>query len=369
MKKYLISGIAPSPSGVGHLMSNMVKLANNFDFNVLHPYYYNTPFKKVFLNPSKLIKWAASRMISRVFFLYQISGVKKSEIILIHPQTIGLYYFIKLIRSNFRVKIYIMDNSFFCVKSYNVLNGTECVKCLNSLDSIDASCQPFPVKMNKEKNIDYLKLYKKYSNKIEFFAQNIRQKNMLKLHFGEETNVSIIGMRTGEKFTPLSPQKNKGYDIVFHGEAHEAKGIEYVLNLAEHLGMYSILIPCDRRDIKSKVHISKNITFKKMNWNNGLKIEVENAKLVMNPSLWSSAIEGALLKSIYYNGNVAVVGVKYGFVSDIPGDILIRLNSDTLESSKIIENFFAKRVDKSEISKKWLESYYREQCDESRLFQ
>ena len=44
------------------------------------------------------------------------------------------------------------------------------------------------------------------------------------------------------KFIKTSFKSNKRYDIVFHGENHEAKGIEYILKLAQNLLNYNTLI-------------------------------------------------------------------------------------------------------------------------------
>jgi hypothetical protein len=368
VKKYLISGIPPSHGGVGYLMHSLVKLAPDFGFESIYPVHTNFSLKALFTRPYNVVKSLVFRRLHKNVFLDKIKGIKDSEVILIHPQTIGFYYFFELIKSNCKVKVYIMDNSFFCIKSYNTLNGSECTKCLNSLDNCDINCHPFPVSIDRRENIMYLELYKKFSKNIEFYAQSSKQKELLKLHFGDDTDIKIIGMRTDEKFIKTSFKSNKRYDIVFHGENHEAKGIEYILKLAQNLLNYNILIPCDRKEVEVKVPISKNIIFKKMDWDSGLKIEVENAGLVINPSIWSSAVEGALLKSIFYNGNVAVINTKYGFVNDIPNEILLKLTYDMKHSAKIIETFFVKKIDMSEDSKKWLKFFFDKECDTKELF-
>lgn len=368
MKKYLISGIPPSDGGVGRLMHGLVKLAPDFGFESIYPVHINFSLKAFFTRPYDVVRSLIFRKLYKNEFLNQIKRIKGSEVILIHPQTIGFHYFLELIKSNCRVKVYIMDNSFFCIKSYNTLNGSECIKCLNSLDNCDINCRPFPVSIDRGENIIHLELYKKFSKNIEFYAQSSEQKELLKLHFGSFTNIKIIGMRTDEKLNKTSFKRSKGYDIVYHGENHEAKGIGYILKLSQNLLNYNILIPCDRKEVKIKIPISENVIFKKMNWDSGLKTEVENAGLVINPSIWSSAVEGALLKSVYFNGNVAVISTQYGFVSSIPNEILLKLTYNTRHSAKIIENFFVKKNDMSEDSRKWLNFFFDEKCNIKELF-
>jgi hypothetical protein len=61
-------------------------------------------------------------------------------------------------------------------------------------------------------------------------------------------------------------------------------------------------------------------------WETGLKEKIINSKIVLNPSLWSSPVEGALLKSIKYNGCVSVANILSSFINEIPDDICLKLN-------------------------------------------
>ena len=54
-----------------------------------------------------------------------------------------------------------------------------------------------------------------------------------------------------------------------------------------------------------------------------------NAKIVINPSLWSAPVEGALLKSIKYNGCIAIVPIDFSFKKEIPSDTVIHLHSSS----------------------------------------
>ena len=63
-----------------------------------------------------------------------------------------------------------------------------------------------------------------------------------------------------------------------------------------------------------------------------MKTAVANCKIVINPSLWSAPVEGALLKSIKYNGCVAIVPGDFSFQKEIPLDTVIHLDIDITKS-------------------------------------
>jgi len=365
MSKFLISGIPPSFGGVGFLMYNLDKLANRYGWKSIYPFHVNRSIKNNMQNPIFIISELKKRYIAKRWFVSNLNRIKNSEIILVHPQTIGYKYFLKLIENNFKVKIYIMDNSFFCIRSYNVLNNSECLKCLGNLDNCNSQCIPFPVKYNKKENLKFLKEYQKISHKVIFYAQNESQKSLLTRHFGENTKIEIIGLRTGETFEKVSQLNNgESYDIVYHGANIEAKGINYFINLAKVMPEYSFFVP-SKLEIKD---LPKNLYHENMKWNSGLKEIVINAKLVLNPSLWSAPIEGALLKSIYYNGNVGVVKTKYGFVNDIPNDAFLKLPNNISNTKDQIEKFFKEEKSLKGSSQSWLNTYFNFNCCIEKLF-
>ena len=369
MKKYLISGIPPSKSGVGYLMYLLEKLAYSNSFEVIYPMHTNRSLRKLLLNPIKLVYEIYCRYKSKNLFIQKLDSIQNSEIILIHPQTVGFNKFLSLIDKNKIVKWYVMDNSFFCIESYNVLDGKECINCLKNLSSCDSRCKSFPVHYYKRENLEYLKVLKKHASKIFFYAQNSMQERLLKEFYGENIKVEIIGMKTDELNMDKDLKNSKQYDIVFHGANHEAKGIYYTIELAKYLKDYTIFIPENRESIKYDGIFPSNIVFESVSWNTGLKELVINAKLVLNPSVWSAPVEGALIKSIYYNGNVAVPITQYGFVNDIPYDCLLRLTNDIQESTKVIDSFLLSRNSFKKKSQTWLEDFLNKSCQLDLLFQ
>lgn len=364
MKKYLISGIPPSHGGVGYLMSSLVKLADKYGYKTIIPGYINESIRKNILNPFFVIKELYKRKTTNINFKNKINNIKNSEVILIHPQIIGLNDFIFLVENNSIVKMYVMDNSFFCIKSYNVLDNKECLKCLEDSSNCDDRCQPFPIRYKKDNNFSYLKQLKKLSSKIIFYAQNESQKKLLIRYFGLGVKILVIGMQTDEKLETYDLKNNsKSYDIVFHGANIEAKGINYCIDLAKKLPQYSFFVP----SMLNLENLPKNITHANLTWNNGLKDIVVSAKLVLNPSLWSAPVEGALLKSIFYNKNVAVVENKYGFINDIPNKVILKLSNNTMIAVNQI--IFLLEKNTSLKQNNWLSEYFMEQCKINLLFE
>ena len=369
MKKYLISGIPPSETGVGYLMVNLEQIAYKYDYDVIYPRHVAKSLRQwqSLYNPLKVILELWNRYKRKKEFIYTINNIKDSEVVLVHPQTIGYDNLINIIKLNQTIKIYVMDNSFFCIKSYNVLNNQECLRCLNNLDDCDTSCLPSPVKYDKNKNIEYLKLYKELASKISFYSQNNKQEELLKAHFGSDINITKIGLITGEVFEKELVHSDLKYDIVYHGANHEAKGIIYTIELAKYLKKYKILIPENRGNIIYNGVLPENIIFESMSWNSGLKEAVINSKLVLNTSIWSEPVAGALLKSIYYNGNVGIPKTKYGFINDIPKGCVLTLNNNIKESAALIESYLNDNNDMSTISQEWLSKFILE-CNLKKLF-
>ena len=351
MKRYLISGIGPGPGGVGLLMVSLEPEYRSRGFDLITR---RTSFsilrlldrKKYF----KIILEIINRSYDSIIFTCKCLCVFRSEIVVIHPQTIGYLLFSYLVVFN-RVSLYVMDNSFFCIRSYNThpLTNSECHECLSSINPHDL-CYPSPVKVPKYFNLLFLIWLQKVSRRINFLAQNNKQAMLLKAHFGNGIRVSVVGMNAESSELPekynhpnnFSITQNICYDIVFHGATSAAKGIYYLLELAHLLPEFKFLIPDTYSNVKKMALTSLpfNVVCEEMNWETGLRDAVTCARLVINPSMWSAPIEGALVKSARFNKNVATVETLFGYESEITSiHNHIRLPSDTTNASKIIRKF------------------------------
>ena len=362
MKKYLISGIGPGKGGVGTLMISLIPRAEKYGYKVLFIHnpsesiYKLIKNKRIFRAFFELFKW----LISRLKIHVKMSFMTNCELIFIYPQNIGYSLLFNLIDNN-KVTIYIMDSSFFCIKSYNYLHGKECLSCVGGVKSY-IPCQPFPKISSKKISLLHLNKLKANSKKIHFLAQNKSHGDLLKRHFGEDILLKIVGMDAGEinVFDGISAKDDIlnskiENEIIYHGNDVDAKGLSYVIALAERLPEYKFIIPLHNNNPDI---LPKNIVFDECSWATGLKHYVINSRLVLCPSIWSASIEGALLKSIAFNGNVAVFDSKYGFQNDIPDDVLLRLNYDLDISADSIRSFMNDNLDYSIKSKKWLNKYY-----------
>ena len=326
VKKYLISGIGPGNSGgVARLMKVLVQSYERDGFKLI----YNrdkVSVRRLYLSGKyiAIIKELIYRIFDNFFFFFKCFRIKNSNIVILHPQTVGYKLFFKLIRFN-SVSVYVMDCSFFCIRSYNThpIFNMECLDCIKNINP-HTRCMPFPIQINKQKNIEYLKILSKVSKKIHFLAQNDKQKELLLMHFGDKTKISVIGMDTKEVSEHVDETNNvhfpRVYNVVFHGVPHVAKGLLYLIRLAERLPKYSFLIPSPYLEVLKQANMHKlpvNIDCIDLNWDTGLKGYIRSADLVINPSLWSAPIEGALVKSAAYNKAVATVQSEYGFEAEI----------------------------------------------------
>ncbi|MFA7942778.1 hypothetical protein ACEK06_09980 [Pseudomonas brenneri] len=351
-KKYLISGLGVSEGGVGRLMRNLVQQAETDGFTsvvrrtsqpigrMLKQKQYSSAVLEVFL-----------RLLDPVRFFLRVQFIRDSTVVFVHPQTAGFSRFLKVVDKN-NVYLYVMDNSFFCIRSYNLHPELEieCFRCLSGPQQVLPACQPFPIAIKKQDNLEYLNRFAEASSKITFLAQNVGQAELIKSRFGEQTRVRVVGLDTGElEDITLDKQSSQidltcSYDLVFHGAPQLAKGVRYFVELAEMLDEFTAFIPSSKTQCEQVLQrpiTADNITFKECSWETGLKDAVLTCGLVVNPSLWSAPIEGALQKSIYYAGCVATVESLYGYEREyINSQSVIRLPRDVRAASDVIRKKF-----------------------------
>lgn len=330
MKKYLISGIGPGTGGVGRLMKKLMPTYEAEGYEVIYKP-GNESLRKLISDKNlvRLAKEVFKRMLGQVRLDFKCMRVKNSEIVFIHPQNAGFKNLFRLVKNQNQIYLYVMDSSFFCIRSYNThpVRKEECLNCLGYLKP-DNVCRPFPIPYKKQSNIDYLEKLKRISGEIKFLAQNNNQAALLREHFGQQSNIEVIGMDTGElltsdqRYTTNHVNTDIHFDIVFHGAPLIEKGVGFVIEIAEHLPHYSFLIPSAKKVLQKVMGHSSlpdNVHCVDMTWETGLREAVICARLVINPSLWSAPIEGALLKSAFYNINVATVNSMYGFEAEFKG--------------------------------------------------
>ena len=163
-------------------------------------------------------------------------------------------------------------------------------------------------------------------------------------------------------FSNSTVKPSQQFDLVFHGSAQLAKGFSFFIQLAISLPHLKIFMPVSIDVANSVLGYRpdlKHVVFQKCDWESGLREVVMGAKLVVNPSLWSAPIEGALLKSLAFNGNVAVVETKFGFSNDETlRKVLIHLPNDVEKAAAVVNSYFEDKLDRSEQAKYWLKNFY-----------
>ncbi len=336
-RTFVICGLPPYGSGTGMFLHALQPYAEKHLFRILHP-----------------DKKASFTDFERVL----ISQIQDSNLVVLHPQYLGYSLFFDLLSNRNKISLFVLDNGFFCIQSYNYRKekNTACLDCLGNLDNCSESCQPFPCPYPKEENLYFLKTLLSVSPYIKFICQTQTQKELVIRHFGK-VNVTVSGLKTDE----FTESESHEYDIVLHASAHPAKGVIYMTQLAHYLPEMKILMPFTRENLSSLLDdelIPANITFENITWNSGLKQRVMNCRLVVCPSLWSAPVEGALMKSLYYNGNVAVYDAPFSFQNEFPDDLVLRLNSDLNYSASIIRNFINDGKSRYDLARKWVERYH-----------
>ena len=179
MNKYLVSGVSPSTGGVGRLMRSLIVEANNQGYKVI------TRRNKISINSLTIKKdWLAlimepiKRVLAEIRFLLKIAFISKSTILFIHPQLTGYPILFNFLKSKNKLFLYVMDNSFFCIQSYNYhqSSDTECFRCLGAPYLCKTDCKPFPnLNVSKKKNLSYLEVLQK-KGKNFFFLRRIKIK-------------------------------------------------------------------------------------------------------------------------------------------------------------------------------------------------
>jgi hypothetical protein len=360
MKKTLIiSGISNDTSGTGRLIQHL-ESSNKFDF------YF----------PNNLKHWKekikAIQFYSLLFDLfstvkYKILKKIYHKTIIIHPQTLGGFKTIYFIKKHKNVWIYLVDSSFFCLKSYNYIENESgpCLRCINNLKQSEINNCIAEPKWDNSDAIHFLEVIKTLVNNghISVYTQTETQKKIIQNHFNGNAKIEVVGLITSDiKFNdepePTLKSKPNNY-IVFHGTNHAAKGYFWMIEIAKLMPDEIFYFPCKK---PNNIDISENCIFEDITWETGLKDTIINSKLTIVPSLWSATIEGALIKSLIYASNVAVVENFSAFSSEIPKSEILVLPFEVKKAADKIR-IYLENEGNDKKQKKWF-SDFKNQNDE-----
>ncbi len=302
-----------------------------------------------------LVTHAARRARQRL--LAVAPAIRNAEtVILLHPQSIGGRWCLDLIRRRRRPTwIYLLDSSFFCIRSYNHVRteNDACTRCLEGIWSAadEQGCRPYPA--GHDCGAMFLWQLRSFagSSRVRFMAQNPGQAALAEHHFGAGWPVPVVGMWTVDLAEIFAARGSKraavkrppSCDVVFHGGDNAAKGFFWSLDLARRLPAVRFLFPLAWRPGTGWGARPANCEFIPMTWESGLEDAVAAAPVTLVPSLWSAPIEGALVKSIMVGRAVAAPVVDSGYVSDLPDGLVYLLDRQPAKAADQLVRLLASR--------------------------
>ncbi len=368
----IVSGIEPGPSGTGRFLSYLV----NQGARVL----YSMQGLGSVEMPRRLSRYRVGRIVLRLVYaapilyfkrwyfyarLYLLGSDQKTGVMILHPQSIGMRRTIRFLqRRRLPTYMYLLDSSFFCIRSYNFVDGEckPCTRCVGGgFEAAEANnCNPFPT--GEVYAGEFVRELRKLavSGRVKLMAQCESQSRLAEQHFG--VKVPVVGLWANdwdECFGPTSRVSGKAtetWDVVLHSYWVEAKGAHWMLEVARQCPEVRFLFPFGKPG--GETDKLPNCTFRVMSWESGLAEAIRSAKVVAVPSLWSASIEGALVKSLTTARAVAVVENDSAFSSELPGDLILRLPADTAKAARRLRNaVFENWKPRDEVRAGWLKDF------------
>jgi hypothetical protein len=281
------------------------------------------------------------RRLQRERLLHRADIMNAPDVVLVHCQEIGLRWCLQFITQRQQPTwIYLLDSSFFCVRSYNHIEGENqaCLRCLGGdfTQGQERRCRPFPIRDRHCWRFLECLRHLAAEGRVRFLAQNRNQAALAQCHFGPAAVVREVGLWTVDmeeaSLHPAHVAVTNPYDVVFHGAPEPAKGVEWALEVARLCPDLRFLFPLNGRRF-ARWSSCRNIVFQPMRWETGLKQQVVAAQFVFVPSLWSAPIEGALIKSLCLAKNVVVVDVPSAYAAELPAGLVLRLAADPVRAA------------------------------------
>jgi hypothetical protein len=364
----IISGAPPGPSGTGRFVAYLEEQGATLLCapKLKEPKTHMLREGKIF---SLLIEIVVF-YINKVIFLFRFKQLEKNNschIVLLHPQFIGMRRTIRFIKNSpAEISFYILDNSYFCVRSYNHIPGTNkpCLECLGGdlHPQQSNNCMPHPIRSDYA--MEYVTELKTLvqKDKVKLMAQCQSQAALAQRHFNRD--VPVVGLWANdwnEVFEDkiIQEKHNETWDVVFHGFSEEAKGAQWLLEVASYCPQLTFLFPFPKSWLTQKSKNKyDNCTFRFIKWETGLKEIVSSAGIVIAPSLWSAAVEGSLVKSLVISNAVAVVNAEGSYSEELPDGLLIKLPKDAKQAAKILKEAVKQKwqTDKT-IKKEWIQDF------------
>jgi hypothetical protein len=303
------------------------------------------------------------RRAARHWLLRQREFVEAPRMVILHPQEIGTRWLDALITKRSlagRVtELFVLDASFFCVRSYNHLpdESAPCLRCLRDgpSEARRLGCQSFPLRDRWATS--FIRRIRDHARRgaVAFWTQTEGYRDLLEQFMGPDVRVGVAGLWTDD-FSSLDssfPAASPLADIVYHGSWHDAKGATWALSLAAVMPDRTFLFPCGK---PAAVSPPPNAVFRALAWDTGLAEQVQASPLCLVPSLWTAPIEGALVKSIAHSSGTAVVADTHGFVGELPNGLVLRLPGEVAAAADRLRRNWPWRVDRV-VRDRWVKSF------------
>lgn len=388
MKKkiILLSGVAAGHSGSARLIAQWQELAkarsDHSDTKI--DFIYG---KEGTGHPWRWIRYgeylkALQSPVHRMIGAFRIKRALKSSealnpdnaVLIYHPQGIGLHQTLEFIRRrNAPVWMYLLDNSFFCVKSYNHIEDEHqaCLRCLQSQHDYPKEFGCHPYSGTTGAHHKYLKeiLALSACGKIRFMTQCDSQAALARRQFGAEAKIYTVGIwgdwDVDEEAPPMANMKPDKYDVVFHGNCRHAKGAYWAIDIARSCPEKQFLFPFHVKEtLLPADQMPSNCNFIPMSWERGLREHLIAARVVLAPSLWSAPVEGALVKSLALGCAVATVNQDTGFASELPSSVIIRLPPDPKDAANSLNTLTTHEIEVLKSSaRKWAREFREKNMD------
>jgi hypothetical protein len=335
----ILSGIAPTTrGGTGRLLRGLIQERHEKQLDVRFVFVgnrANIAGSLVKNQPFALTREVARhylRRASRAWLLRDRTFVEAPRLLVLHPQEIGVRWLDKLIEHRctlgLKTEIFLLDASFFCVRSYNHLTNeyAPCLRCLHEGPSaaLAIGCKPFPISDQWAFSFIHNLRERATLRQLVFWTQTAGYITLLQAFAGEHIDARVAGLWTDD-FEGLEadvPRAEPLADIVYHGTWHEAKGGPWALRLAAALPERRFLFPCRRPTGHAA---PANIVFRPMTWDQGLAGQVRSTPLCVVPSLWTAPIEAALVKSIAHAPATATFAPPQSFAASLPAGLVLAL--------------------------------------------
>lgn len=362
-----LSGMHPGPSGTGEWLRYILSQGGE----VISGRHLDEPRATIRARDGILAEWRQNRTATTEHrrFIESLPDLAKREdceFVLVHPQSMGLRQALAFMQARKSIThFFLLDNSFFCIRSYNHLRGehSPCLACMGgAFESIARHhCEPFP-KSDSREAIEFVQKLQVLvrEGRVRFMAQSASHAALAASHFGCE--VPVVGLWANgwdECLNAPAPRASSTrWDIVFHGWNVPAKGADWMIEVAQRCPDLTFLMPFYMAQRKSK--LLSNCTFEGKSWGSGLREAIRDAHITAVPSLWSASVEGALFKSIAFAPAVAVVENDTAFSSELPDGLVLRLPADPNRAALALREAVAARwTPDAALRTHWLDDFTR----------